>query len=107
MSRLEKNLDRIQTLLTQNATQIRSLELVQAANWERAVSMLMQNSEQIAELRRGQERLGGLYEDLRGAVINSGCGHDVRKAPRKIGRRIVGYVYEQQKEGGESMSPRR
>jgi hypothetical protein len=22
------------------------------------------------------------------------CGHDVRKPPRKVGRRIVGYVYE-------------
>lgn len=106
-SRLERNLDRIQSLLEQNAAQIRSLEHVQAANWERAVSMLMQNSEQIAELRRGQERLGGLYEELHGAVVaNAGCGHDVRKAPRKIGRRIVGYVYEQ--EGGKApASPRR
>jgi hypothetical protein len=28
------------------------------------------------------------------------CGHDVRKPPRKVGRRIVGYVYEKEEREG-------
>ena len=67
--------------------------------------MLMENSEQIAELRRGQERLGRTCEELRRtmeASLQKGREWDkyeIRRPPRKMGRKIVGYVYE--KDGDE------
>jgi hypothetical protein len=60
----------------------------------------MQNAEQIGELAKGQQRLGSMYEDLSKMLVESsgsgsrGCEHDVKTPPKKLGRRIVGYVYD-------------
>jgi hypothetical protein len=61
--------------------------------------MLMQNAEQIGELGAGQRRLGSMYDELSRRVVESerkevDCGHHVRTPPKKLGRRVVGYVYE-------------
>jgi hypothetical protein len=45
---------------------------------------------------------GGSVGSGMGGLMREGawCGHDVRKPPRKVGRRIVGYVYEREESGG-------
>ena len=71
--------------------------------------MLMENAQQIAELRRGQESLGKMCEELRKTVEvglergNQWDKYDIRRPPKKMGRKIVGYVYEKNgdKGGGE------
>jgi hypothetical protein len=61
----------------------------------------------------GSSEMGGPSSSIAsGRVMERGvgmmegmwCGHDVRKPPRKVGRRIVGYVYE--KEGGSNVASR-
>jgi hypothetical protein len=115
--RMEQNLFRIERLMDSNASQLRSLEHVQAANLERLTAALVSNADMIRELGSGQQRLGEACEELRKAVrerderserislrsaenansIGSAglgqCTHDVKRGPRKIGRTVVGYVY--------------
>jgi hypothetical protein len=117
--RMEQNLARIERLMESNASQLRSLEHVQAANLERLTVALVHNAEMIRELGTGQQKLGEACEGLRTAVrereekservslrsigggsVGSGsvenvgtCGHDVKRGPRKIGRAVVGYIY--------------
>jgi hypothetical protein len=64
--RMERNLDKVEKLMEQNAQQMRSLEHVQAANMERLTSALVQNAEMIRELAKGQGKLGDVVEELRG-----------------------------------------
>ena len=114
--RMEQNLARIERLMDVNASQLRSLEHVQAANLERLTAALISNADMIRELGTGQIRLGEACDELRRAVkdrdekaermslrsmdsmgsIGSGmstCNHAVKKGPRKLGRAVVGYVY--------------
>jgi hypothetical protein len=63
--RMERNLDKVEKLMEQNAQQMRSLEHVQAANMERLTSALVQNAEMIRELAKGQGKLGDVVEELR------------------------------------------
>jgi hypothetical protein len=113
--RMEQNLARIERLMDSNASQLRSLEHVQAANLERLTAALVSNADMIRELGSGQQRLGEACEELRKAVrdrdersermslrsvgsansVGSAgqCSHDVKRGPRKIGRAVVGYVY--------------
>jgi hypothetical protein len=62
--RMERNLDKVEKLMEQNAQQMRSLEHVQAANMERLTSALVQNVEMIRELAEGQGKLGVVVEEL-------------------------------------------
>jgi hypothetical protein len=66
--RMERNLDKVEKLMEQNAQQMRSLEHVQAANMERLTSALVQNVEMIRELAKGQGKLGDIVEELRSVV---------------------------------------
>lgn len=114
--RMEQNLARIERLMDANASQLRSLEHVQAANLERLTAALVSNADMIRELGAGQMRLGEACDELRRAVKDrdekaermslrsvesvgsssnsmSACTHDVKRGPRKIGRTVVGYVY--------------
>jgi hypothetical protein len=151
--RMERNLEKVEKLMEQNALQMRSLEHVQAANLERLTAALLQNAEMVQELARGQEGLVHACEEVRRAVDQreqadqekrlmaekeererksmsdkeerekrsrskeaegqrltrsqsimstatqdtiatlSPCGHVVRRAPRKLGRQVVGYIY--------------
>jgi len=63
--RMEANLAKIEKLMERNASQLRSLEHVQAANLERLTSALVQNAEMIRELGIGQRVLGEACEELR------------------------------------------
>lgn len=113
--RMEQNLSRIERFMDSNASQLRSLEHVQAANLERLTAALVSNADMIRELGLGQQRLGEACEELRRAVrereeksermslrsvgstnsigSTAACNHDVTRGPRKIGRAVVGYVY--------------
>jgi uncharacterized protein YfcZ (UPF0381/DUF406 family) len=66
--RMERNLEKVEKLMEQNAQQMRSLEHVQAANLERLTAALLQNAELVQELARGQEGLVHACEELRVVV---------------------------------------
>jgi hypothetical protein len=118
--RMEQNLSRIERLMESNASQLRSLEHVQAANLERLTAALVSNAEMVRELGTGQQKLGEACEELRKAVrerddksermslrsIASGsvqststCDHNVKRGPKKIGRKVVGYIYANEPNG--------
>jgi hypothetical protein len=118
--RMEQNLARIERMMESNASQLRSLEHVQAANLERLTAALISNAEMIRELGGGQQKLGDACEELRKSVrdreeksermslmsIGSGsvgsagaCGHESKRGPRKIGRKVVGYIYADEPDG--------
>jgi hypothetical protein len=158
--RMERNLEKVEKLMEQNAKQMKSLEHVQAANIERLTVALLQNAEMVQELAKGQQGMVRACEELRQVVHQreeaanqrekadrakrmvdemedrerklmsdreerekrsrsketerqhltrsqsvmstathdtietlSPCGHVVRRAPRKLGRQVVGYIY--------------
>jgi hypothetical protein len=138
--RMEQNLARIEKMMDSNASQLRSLEHVQAANLERLTAALLSNAEMIKELGNGQERLGSACKELRKAVrdihkedrseraslrsvgsmasVSSSAplppstplrnstsirdaspGERVKRGPRKLGQKVVGYVYAEAANG--------
>ncbi|KAE9972075.1 hypothetical protein EG328_005248 [Venturia inaequalis] len=66
--RMEKNLEKVEKMMEQNAQQMRSLEHIQAANLERLTAALLHNVEMVQELARGQEGLVHACEELRTVV---------------------------------------
>lgn len=66
--RMEKNLEKVEKIMEQNAQQMRSLEHIQAANLERLTAALLHNVEMVQELARGQEGLVHACEELRTVV---------------------------------------
>lgn len=66
--RMEQNLARIERLMDSNASQLRTLEHVQAANLERLTAALISNAEMVRELGSSQMRLGEACEELRRAA---------------------------------------
>ena len=117
---LDQRISALHSLTNATASTLRSLERSQSAHWDTALRSLRETSAAIASLRVEQGRLAGAVEELRvalrggsilggsigsvaseagsGVGIREGawCGHDVRKPPRKVGRRIIGYVYERE-----------
>lgn len=117
MAKLDRNLDRVSKLMETNASQISSLSSYQETTYDTLASALSSSLEQIKTLTQsqqrlvaGQQRLVDACDELRKAMrdrevwsvgfssnaSNVSCGHEVHKPPRKVGRRVVGYVY-----GGE------
>jgi uncharacterized coiled-coil protein SlyX len=112
--RLEANLTRITQLLESTATKNAELEqrsATQAQTIDKLTSALRQSAEQIQMQSESQRRLIEVCEELQKAAkdreeqwermstlgstasVMSVCGHDVRRPPRKVGRKIIGYVY--------------
>jgi hypothetical protein len=110
--RMERNLDKVERLMEQNARQMQSLEHVQAANMERLTGALVQNAEMVRVLVEGHAKLGDMVEELvrtvdakgeqvkvsvsngtKFASLEAGQTHGFRRPPKKIGKTIVGYVY--------------
>jgi len=115
---LFQQISALHATMERNASSIRSLERSQSAQWDAALKQMRETSSQITDLRRGQDRLGAVCEELKVAVrsgsvvgsapsimgsapsevsaISSLCQHEIRRPPRKVGRKIVGYVYEKE-----------
>ena len=49
------------------------------------------------EMRQG-EGVGGLGWASHASTVS--CGHEVHKPPRKVGRKVVGYVYDEMERNG-------
>jgi hypothetical protein len=86
--RMEQNLARIERLLDSNASQLRSLEHVQAANLERLTAALISNADMVRELGTGQLRLGEACEELRGAVRESEERNEKRRLREEKKERV-------------------
>jgi type VII secretion effector (TIGR04197 family) len=117
--RLESSLGKITQLLETTATKNAELEATthyQADTIEKLTSALQQSAEQIKSLGEGQQQLVDACEELRkmakereerwekmsivGSTTSTGsCGHDVRRPPRKVGRKVIGYVYGEKENG--------
>lgn len=124
IAKLERNLDRVSKLMETNASQISSLSSYQETTYDTLASALSSSLEQIKTLTssqqrlvQGQQRLVDACDELRRAMrereelwkgnvgfsstaSNVSCGHEVHKPPRKVGRRVVGYVYGEEQNGG-------
>jgi hypothetical protein len=123
IAKLERNLDRVSKLMETNASQISSLSSYQETTYDTLASALSSSLEQIKTLTQsqqrlvaGQQRLVDACDELRKAMrdrevwsvgfssnaSNVSCGHEVHKPPRKVGRRVVGYVYGEEGANGQS-----
>lgn len=126
IAKLERNLDRVTKLMETNASQISSLSSYQETTYDTLASALSSSLEQIKALTQsqqrlvaGQQRLLDACDELRKAMrdrevwaggsvafssnaSNVSCGHEVHKPPRKVGRRVVGYVYGEEGANGQN-----
>ena len=110
--RLDKNLDRITRLVESSANKKSDLEQrarQQEDTIKSLTAVLQQSADQIKKLSGGQQKLTAACEELRKTIkeredrwekmsvmsaADSSCNHEVVRPPRKVGRRIVGYVYD-------------
>jgi len=124
MGKLERNLERVTKLVETNASQIASLSSYQETTYDTLAAALASSLEQLKTLTQsqqrlvaGQQRLVDACDELRKAMrerddgwraasiafsstaSNASCGHEVHKPPRKVGRRVVGYVYDEEANG--------
>lgn len=122
MSALTSHLSRIQTVTEQNATQIKTLREKQSAsadkmhitiaqtaeqmqmltqrtmrNEEAYQESMRQNAAQMRDLMNGQEQMVSVMREMTKSIAAqnpASCGHVVIPPPRKVGRRVVGFVYD-------------
>jgi hypothetical protein len=108
-------------MLETSASQIKALESAQETTYDTLASALETSIDQIQQLTLGQQKLVEACEELRklvrekvemwrGGVVGglgwgsnastASCGHEVHKPPRKVGRKVVGYVYEDMEGNG-------
>ncbi len=108
-------------MLETSASQIKSLESAQETTYATLASTLETSIHQIQQLTLGQQKLVESCEELRKVVREKeemwqgegvgglgwpssastvSCGHEVHKPPRKVGRKVVGYVYEEMERNG-------
>lgn len=116
LPKLTKQLDRVSTMLETSASQIKALESAQETTYDTLASTLETSIHQIQQLTLGQQKFIETCEELKKAIkekeemwrgggvggLGSGsnastvsCGHEVHRPPRKVERKVVGYVYEE------------
>lgn len=119
LPKLTKHLDRIGVMLETSASQIKALESTQETTYDTLASALDTAIHQIQQLTLGQQKLVEACEELRKIVKDkeevwrgggvgglswasnastASCGHEVHRPPRKVGRKVVGYVYKEETE---------
>lgn len=114
LPKLTNHLESIGAMLETSASQIRALESAQETTHDTLTSALESCVRQIQQLTQGQQKLVEACEELRKVMKEReelwqeagagglgwrsnaspvSCGHEVHKPPRKVGRKVVGYVY--------------
>ena len=118
MSALTSHLSKIQAVTEQNAQHVKSLREKQSASQDKMHIAVTQTAEQVAQLTarnlemevqlasrdrqvqdlmRGHSEMVGVMRELAmslQASNKSACDHVVIPPPRKMGRKVVGFVYE-------------
>jgi len=85
--------DNIRTAVSEMASQVRSLASVRASQEQR----LEATNSQVRELMAGQREMVDVMRELATSITaqqKGACDHVVIPPPRKVGRKIVGFVYD-------------